>query len=56
MTPYDNIRIAQTRPLLTPSILIDEVPLTKLATAEVEKDRNKSSAILRGGDDRRCVI
>ena len=56
MTPHDNIRIAQTRPLLAPSILIEEIPLTKLATSVIEKGRNESSAILRGDDDRLCVV
>ena len=56
MTTHDNIRIAQTRPLLAPSILIEESPLTKLATSVIEKGRNESSAILRGDDDRLCVV
>ena len=56
MTPHDNIRIAQTRPLLAPSTLIEEVPLTKLATAVIDQGRKESSAILRGDDDRLCVV
>ena len=56
MTPHNNIRIAQSRPLLEPSTLIEEVPLTKLATAVINQGRNESSAILRGDDDRLCVI
>ena len=56
MTPHDNIRIAQTRPLLAPSTLIEEVPLTKLATKVIEQGRQESSAILRGDDDRLCVV
>ena len=56
MTPHDNIRIAQTRPLLAPSSLIEEVPLTKLATAVIDQGRNESGAILRGDDDRLCVV
>ena len=56
MTPHDNIRIAQTRPLLAPSTLIEEVPLTKLATKVIEEGRDESSAILRGDDDRLCVV
>ena len=56
MTPLDNIRIAQTRPLLAPLVLIEEIPLTKLATAVIEKGRKESSAILRGDDDRLCVV
>jgi 3-deoxy-7-phosphoheptulonate synthase len=55
-TPHDNARIAQTRPLLPPSILIEEVPLSEAATAIVDQGRTESSAILRGDDDRLCVI
>ncbi len=55
-TPHDNARIAQTRPLLPPSILIEEVPLSKVATAVVDQGRAESSAILRGEDDRLCVV
>lgn len=55
-TPHDNARIAQTRPLLPPAILIEEVPLSEAGTAVVDKGRAESSAILRGEDDRLCVI
>lgn len=55
-TPHDNARIAQTRPLLPPSILIKEVPLSENATAVVGRGRAESSAIVRGEDDRLCVI
>ena len=56
MTPHDNLRIAQTRPLLAPSVLIEEIPLTELATEVVDQGRKESSAILRGDDDRLCVV
>jgi 3-deoxy-7-phosphoheptulonate synthase len=55
-TPHDNARIAQTRPLLSPAILIEEVPLSAAATAVVDQGRAESSAILRGDDDRLCVV
>jgi len=55
-TPHDNARIAQTRPLLPPSILIEEVPLSDTATAVVDQGRAESGRILRGDDDRLCVI
>lgn len=54
--PHDNTRIAQTRPLLPPAILIEEIPLSESATAIVDKGRSESSAILRGEDDRLCVV
>ena len=56
MTPHDNARIAQTRPLLPPAILIEEIPLSEKATAVVDQGRAESSAILRGEDDRLCVV
>jgi 3-deoxy-7-phosphoheptulonate synthase len=56
MTPHDNARIAQTRPLLPPAILIEEIPLSEKATAVVDQGRAESSAILSGEDDRLCVV
>jgi 3-deoxy-7-phosphoheptulonate synthase len=55
-TPHDNARIARTRPLLPPAILIEEVPLSEEATAVVDRGRAESSAILHGRDDRLCVV
>ncbi|MGZ0708345.1 3-deoxy-7-phosphoheptulonate synthase [Coraliomargarita sp. W4R53] len=55
-TPHNNARIAQTRPLLPPAILIEEVPLSKAARRVVDQGRTESGAILRGDDDRLCVI
>ncbi len=53
---HDNARIAQTRPLLPPAILVEELPLSDAAQGVVEQGRQESSAILRGEDDRLCVI
>ena len=53
---HDDTRIGQKRPLLPPSILIEEIPLSAKATRVVEQGRAESSAILRGEDDRLCVI
>jgi 3-deoxy-7-phosphoheptulonate synthase len=55
-TRHHNARIAQTRPLLSPAILIEEIPLSKKATEVVAQGRAESSSILRGEDDRLCVI
>ena len=52
----DNTRIAQTRPLLSPAILIEKIPLSESAAAVVEKGRRESQSILRGEDDRLCVV
>ncbi len=54
--PHDNARIAQTRPLLPPAILIEEIPLPESATTVVDRGRAESSNILRGQDDRLCVV
>lgn len=56
MTAHDNARIAQTRPLLPPAILVEEIPLSEQATATVGRGRAESSAILQGRDDRLCVV
>ena len=55
-TQHDNARIAQTRPLLPPAILIEETPLSEAGTGVVDRGRAESSAILHGKDDRLCVI
>jgi 3-deoxy-7-phosphoheptulonate synthase len=55
-TPHNNARIAKKRPLLPPAILIEEVPLSKAARTVVDQGRTESGAILRGDDDRLCVV
>ena len=55
-TLHDNRRIADKRPLLPPSILIEEIPLTPTATAVVDRGRAESEAILNGHDDRLIVV
>lgn len=53
---HDNTRIVQTRPLLPPAILVDEIPLSHSGTLVVDQGRRESSAILRGEDDRLTVV
>jgi len=53
---HDDTRIAGTRPLLPPAILIEEIPLSEAATAIVDKGRCESAAILNGSDDRLLVV
>ena len=52
----DDTRILNTRPLLPPAILIEEIPLSVKAQATVETGRNEISQILEGKDDRLLVI
>lgn len=52
----DDLRIDQTRPLISPAILNEEVPLTPEAAHTVSEARNAVEAILKGDDDRLLVI
>ncbi|MGJ8650661.1 MAG: 3-deoxy-7-phosphoheptulonate synthase [Opitutaceae bacterium] len=56
LTPHDDTRIGAMRPLLSPAILIEEIPLTDKATAVIDQGRTESEAILRGDDDRLIVV
>jgi 3-deoxy-7-phosphoheptulonate synthase len=51
-----NLRIDSVRPLLSPSILQEELPLDQAATDTVERGRNDVSAILAGRDERLVVV
>ncbi|MEM8867820.1 MAG: 3-deoxy-7-phosphoheptulonate synthase [Verrucomicrobiota bacterium] len=53
---HDDTRIAGMRPLLPPSILIEELPLSPKAIEVTESGRKQSAAILSGKDDRLTVI
>ncbi|HKK19658.1 MAG TPA: 3-deoxy-7-phosphoheptulonate synthase [Opitutales bacterium] len=53
---HDNIRIGESRPLLPPAILIEELPLSEKARKVTDKGRSENAAILSGKDDRLCVI
>ncbi|MDP4611601.1 MAG: 3-deoxy-7-phosphoheptulonate synthase [Opitutales bacterium] len=56
LTPHDDTRIGAMRPLLSPAILIEEIPLTDKATSVIDQGRAESEAILRGDDDRLIVV
>jgi len=51
-----NLRIAGIRPLVPPSILQEELPLTTRGAQIVHKSRQEVSNILRGTDDRLMVV
>eukprot|EP01064_Diplonema_japonicum_P021451 TRINITY_DN30996_c0_g1_i1.p1 TRINITY_DN30996_c0_g1~~TRINITY_DN30996_c0_g1_i1.p1 ORF type:complete len:375 (+),score=89.99 TRINITY_DN30996_c0_g1_i1:43-1167(+) len=52
----DDLRIKKLQPLLPPSILLDELPLTETASATVVKGRVDVTNCIKGTDDRLIVI
>lgn len=56
MNDTDDLRIAEIRPLLSPAILIEDIPLTSAASATVARARRELDAVLRGEDQRLVVI
>jgi 3-deoxy-7-phosphoheptulonate synthase len=52
----DDLRIVKTRPLLSPAILAEEIPLTDTASKRVYEARRGIEAILDGKDSRLLVI
>jgi 3-deoxy-7-phosphoheptulonate synthase len=51
-----NLRIAGIRPLVPPSILQEQLPLSSNGSATVHRTRQEVSSILRGDDDRLLVV
>jgi 3-deoxy-7-phosphoheptulonate synthase len=54
--PLDDLRIASTRQLIPPVILMEELPVTPAAEATVAKAREEVAAVLAGKDDRILAI
>jgi 3-deoxy-7-phosphoheptulonate synthase len=52
----DDVRIQRLRPLLSPAILLEELPLNAAAASLVAETRRSAEAILRGDDDRLLVV
>lgn len=52
----DNVRIVKTRPLLTPAILLEEIPLKIEAAEQVYASRHVVESILDGSDRRLLVV
>ncbi|MEM1452564.1 MAG: 3-deoxy-7-phosphoheptulonate synthase [Planctomycetota bacterium] len=52
----DDLRIADLHPLISPAILMEELPVSADASGVVSGARNAGTAILRGDDDRLLVI
>jgi 3-deoxy-7-phosphoheptulonate synthase len=52
----DDLRIEELRPLISPAILMEELPLSEAASTTVAAARDEISAILRGEDDRLVLV
>lgn len=52
----DDERIAGYRPLISPAILMEELPLSEQASNTVANARSAADAIVRGDDDRLLVV
>lgn len=53
---HNDTRINDRRPLLPPAILIEELPISEVATQAVDLGRKEASRILSGKDDRLAVV
>ncbi|MBW2462207.1 MAG: 3-deoxy-7-phosphoheptulonate synthase [Deltaproteobacteria bacterium] len=52
----DDVRIEGLKPLISPAILMEDLPLSDAGAARVTKARRETSDILRGRDDRLLVV
>ncbi|MFZ2990801.1 3-deoxy-7-phosphoheptulonate synthase [Ideonella sp.] len=55
-TRVDDLRIGAVRPLISPALLLDEMPIPEAAQTLVERSRNALAAVLSGADDRLIVV
>ncbi len=55
-TRVDDVRIGAVRPLISPAVLLDELPLPDAAQALIERSRAELSAVLAGRDDRLIAV
>jgi 3-deoxy-7-phosphoheptulonate synthase len=55
-TRVDDVRIGAVRPLISPALLLDEMPAPESAQALVERARAELSAVIAGRDDRLIAI
>ena len=55
-TRIDDTRIGAVRPLITPALLQEWLPVPEVAQALVERSRTAISRVLRGADDRLIVV
>src|SRR3989442_10335809 len=52
----DDLRITQTRPLISPAILLEEIPISERASNVVSDTRLALSNIIHGTDSRLVVV
>ena len=52
----DDLRIAELRPLISPAILMEELPISESGTNLIARTRTDASNIISGADDRLLVI
>ncbi len=55
-TRVDDVRIAAVRPLISPALLLDELPMPDAVQARVEASRAEVAAVLAGRDPRLIVV
>ncbi len=55
-TRVDDVRIGAVRPLISPALLLDDMPAPDSAVSLVERARIELAAVLSGADDRLIVV
>ncbi|MEZ5651117.1 MAG: 3-deoxy-7-phosphoheptulonate synthase [Burkholderiaceae bacterium] len=55
-TSTDDLRIARVRPLISPALLLEQLPATATAERTTRLGREAATRVLRGDDDRLVVI
>ena len=55
-TRIDDVRIGAVRPLISPALLQDELPVPEAVQALIERTRTTIAALLHGRDDRLLVV
>ncbi|MBU6257535.1 MAG: 3-deoxy-7-phosphoheptulonate synthase [Burkholderiales bacterium] len=55
-TRIDDTRIEAVRPLITPALLMEQLPVSEATLALVEASRSAIASVLRGADDRLVVV
>lgn len=55
-TRIDDVRIAAVRALVSPAVLLEELPVTAEVEALVETTRRRIGEVLRGADDRLVLV
>ena len=52
----DDVHISEMRPLVSPAILMEELPLPEESATMIQKTRTDIGRIFRGEDDRLLVV